>query len=178
MSWVRVVVQLDSWIPTYLPIWLSMSKDAVCKGACRAFTLRSSYMDYIECIQVLRLSTQAQYARRRLVTRVRTRYPIPPKYSSISGIANALERPPEARRASKTAELDCRELRCSTASLYDRVAMVQELEEKRRYFTDSERKKDGVNRLVRMRRKEEGIGHVGYGTIEVSRSRAPRTPLN
>lgn len=41
-----------------------------------------------------------------------------PRYSIISGIAKALDRPPVARTISNAAAFACKEFKCSTASWY------------------------------------------------------------
>jgi len=61
--------------------------------------------------------------------------PIPSRYSSISGIANSLSRPPEALTASSVAALDCRLFSLSMALLYVLLAAMED-EEKGRWRTE------------------------------------------
>lgn len=55
-----------------------------------------------------------------------TVYSILSRNSSISGIAKSLNRPPDARTASNTIALDCKEFKWFTASWYDLVDIFVE----------------------------------------------------
>lgn len=80
------------------------------------------------------------------IERERTLYPILLMYSSISGIANSLRRPPDARTASRVAALDCSLFKCSTASVYVLVDIARDLLKKELYSTKRGRSADSIGR--------------------------------